>query len=332
MPPRKYFSEVTLGLNTRNALAIPPDQLMSGKPLPLEAKDVIENCHIYAICRRPGLAFDPNSLKYDGVHASGLLVRRIDGSPEKHLFQFRLEVEKGRTLSISDYPHRMIVAPCLQGNRDEDIVWPASIVSMRSELQDRSINDFEVLYVGQAFADGKRTAFERLQSHQTLQKILAETMASNPDDEVLLFLFEYEPAKAFVKMDGTTTSDISGDEDMQHIRSVLDNPPSQKEEISIAEAGLIWYFQPEFNIKLKDSYPHEKLKLLSSCYNFDLCGLIVEINTEEFPVRLYSKVRPAGHHHIAQYDLHDPNLRRTFFSLDNQDGSLTLMDLSGPSY
>ena len=119
-------------------------------------------------------------------------------------------------------------------------------------------------------------------------------MASNPDDEVLLFLFEYEPAKVFVHMDGTTNSDIGGDEDMQHIRSVLDNPPSQKEEISIAEAGLIWYFQPEFNIKLRDSYPHEKLKLLSSCYNFDLCGLIVEVNTEEFPVRLYSKVRPAA--------------------------------------
>ena len=170
MPPRKYFREISLGLNTKNALAIPPDQLMSGKPLPADAKDVIEDCHVYAICRRSGLAFDPEAFFYDGVYASGSLTRKIDGNAENHAFKFRLEVDEGRDLGISDYPHRMIVAPSPDGNKDEDLIWPASIVSMRSELDNRAINDFEVLYIGQAFADGKRTAFERLKSHQTLQK------------------------------------------------------------------------------------------------------------------------------------------------------------------
>lgn len=52
--------------------------------------------------------------------------------------------------------------------------------------------NFEVLYVGQAFAEGKRTAIDRLKSHSTLQKILAETMSDYPDDQVFIFNLVYD--------------------------------------------------------------------------------------------------------------------------------------------
>jgi hypothetical protein len=232
---------------------------------------------------------------------------------------------------VSAYPHRELIG--FDEDNEPAVRWPASMISFQADTKDRTINDFEVLYVGQAFGDGTRTAFERLKSHQTLQKILADIHATSPDDEIMLFLFEYEPAKVHIQMDGIAKDAIiSGDEDLMHLHSVLDQPLTQREEISIAEAGLIWYFSPSYNIKLKGGHPNDELKLLTSCYNLDMAGLIVEINTEEFPARLWTENRMPGHHHIAQFDLHDPAIRRTFFSLVDGKGKMSILKLSGPVY
>lgn len=331
LPPRKYFSEVTLNLHTKNAVAIQPDQLMSGKEIPYEAKDVFDLCHIYLICRRPRLSFDPERFRYSKPLSFGFLKRRIGGKEEEFPFVFTLINRAGGAIEIAPYPHRAIHG--LDEGGDVAYHWPASAVAMNAKIPNDTLNDFEVLYVGQAFAEGKRTAFDRLQSHKTLQKILADLHENAPDDEVLLFMFEYEPGVAMIHMDGINKdAEISDDRDLAHIRNVLDNPPTEKEEISIAEAALIWYFRPPYNIKFKDSYPHSALKALESCYRLDLAGLSVEINTEEFPCRLWSQTRDAGHHHIAQFDLHDPAIRRTFFSLVDDKGELTLIDTSGPVY
>jgi hypothetical protein len=330
LPPRRYFSEVTLALNTRNALIIPPDQLMSGKEIPAAASEVLDTCHIYQICRRPGLSFAPEDFHYELPISTGTFIRKIDGKEERHPFKFPIRNRGGGEVRVASYPHKEIVGYNAKG--EEEVVW-STLISCKAQLDDPSINDLEVLYVGQAFGDGTRTAFERLQNHKTLQKILADTHANRPDDEILLLLFEYEPAKAFVHMDGRRKdAKFIGDEDTQHLRSILDNPLSTKEEISIAEAGLIWYFRPHYNIMLKDSYPKQDLKLLQSLYSLDFNGLVVEINTEEFPLRIWSAERKPGHHHIAQFDLHDPKLRRTFFSLVDDAGQMTILGESGPVY
>jgi hypothetical protein len=331
LPPRRYFSEVTLGLHTKNAIALAPEELMSGKGIPDDVAEVLKLCHIYAICRRPRLSFDPESFRYETPVSSGVFRRRIGGVLHEHAFQFPIRVDPDIDVQVSPYPHRELVGYSNDGTPERH--WPASLISMRSKTDGETLNDFEVLYVGQAFGDGTRTAFDRLKSHQTLQKILAEVSAGSPDDEVLLFMFEYEPATAMISMDGITKdAEINDLGDAIHIQNVLDNPLNKKEEISIAEAGLIWYFKPSYNIKFKDSYPSSDLKLLTSCYNLDLAGLIVEINTEEFPARLWSATRAPGYHHIAQFDLHDPQLRRTFFSLVDGKGEMTLIDTSGPAY
>jgi len=331
LPPRKYFSEVTLGLNTKNAAAVPPDELVSGKEIPAETRELLDLCHIYAICRRPSLSFDPAQFGYTKPISFGIFKRKVSGADEEHAFVFPLINRAGGRIEVAPYPHRTIQGFDEAGELAYE--WPASMVAMRAKTANDTLNDFEVLYIGQAFGNGNRTAFDRLQSHKTLQKILADIHANAPDDEVLLFMFEYEAAKAFVHMDGIAKdAQIQGEEDTEHLKDVLHNPLSEKEEISIAEAGLIWYFKPPYNVKFKDSQPAENLKVLESCYKLDFAGLVVEINTEEFPCRLWSHQRGPGYHHIAQFDLHDPDLRRTFFSLVDDKGELTLIDSSGPVY
>ena len=214
-----------------------------------------------------------------------------------------------------------------------DIHWPAWVLSIASALEDDTLRDMEVIYVGQAYGDGSRTALDRLRSHSTLQRILAESAATRPDDEVILLLFKYEPATLFTHMDGITNDGITGAGDHEHFMSLVDNPLSERQEISLAEAGLIRYFAPHYNEVYKTSFPSEGQKLLDECYRLDFAGLIVEIDTEDVGLRLWSPATPGkGRHHIAKFDLHDPTTRRSFFSLVDTKGRYALMNKSGPTF
>jgi len=96
-----------------------------------------------------------------------------------------------------------------------------------------------VLYVGQAYAEGRRSAVERLRSHSTLQKILADVVQKAPDDEILLLAFEYLPYRVITSMDGTDKSAIRDDSDHQRFISILDNPLTKYQQICLIEAALI---------------------------------------------------------------------------------------------
>lgn len=327
---RKYFSETALIIPSARCAFLPPEELRSGKDVPADALEIIDASHIYLICRRERLSFDPDTFRYGKQLCSGHLIRTLSGNKERHPFSMPIVNEDGGIVSVGPYPHRRLVGRDRMGIATRE--WPASFVANSCQTL-KNISDFEVLYVGQAIGDGSRTAFERLQSHDTLQKVLAETLAHRPDDEVMLFLFEYPEISVGVHMDGREKEpEISGEQDIGHTVDVMQNPPSKKERISMVEAGLIWYFKPKYNEKLKESQPNKKLKLLEHCYRFDISGIVVEINTEELYCRLFSQVREPGYHHVAQYDLHDPKVRRSYFSLLDDEGEIVLMDSSGPAY
>ena len=228
------------------------------------------------------------------------------------------------------YPHRRAIATNSRG--EDEFYFPALMIAQKAQVSDLAIRHFEVLYVGQAYADGKRAAIDRLRSHQTLQRILAELAAANPDDEVMLFLFKYEPAQYFLSMDGVAGAEITGEQDTRHVQRLIKNPPSRKEEIALAEAGLIRYFEPPYNEIYKASFPAEQLKILEGCYERDFVSLSVEINTEDVRARLWSEKRDVGYHHIASFDLHDSQKRRSFFSLIDREGNYTVTEMSGPAF
>lgn len=118
--------------------------------------------------------------------------------------------------------------------------------------------------------------------------------------------------------DGRAKSPIKGERDEARFVSILENPLTQHQQICLAEAGLIRYFQPEYNEIYKESFPASDLKILSECYSLDFSALAVEINTEELRFNLYSKRVRAKNHHIANFDLINPSERLSFFSLEGQ--------------
>lgn len=318
-PPRKFLSEHAVGLFTSYVIVLPPDQLHADGEMPEDAAKVSPHCHIYLICRRPSISIDPASFKYNGKRVFGNLLYRVSGQQKSARFEFPFALLDGATsVEVGEYPHRELVT---FGERRERIrSVPSLFIALGTEVAE--LSKLEVLYVGQAYADGKRSAIDRLRSHSTLQRVLAETTSKKPDDEILLLLFKYEPYRVFTSMDGISKAEIVDDRDKDRFLDILANPLSEHAQICLAEAALIRYFQPPYNAIFKEGFPNSSQKILSECYKLDFSGLIVEIDTEDLRMSLYSASVSPDDHHTAKFDLHKRNVRRSFFAFPEPDGSV----------
>ena len=313
---RKYLSEYAVGLCSARWLMTSASQLMSGGETTQEQQEIIDNSHIYLICTRPHLSISKDSFKYEKGKISGHLNYKVNGDfreiPFCHDFSL---VEGAVEVKVSKYPHREL---SIWDNKGEEIRYlPAMALSMGLgvHLSKPELKNLEVLYIGQAFGDGTRSAFDRLQSHSTMQKILAQAQYESPDSEVLILTFEYVPYTIFSQFDGRSKNVIDDYGDLSRFRSIFENPLTQHQQICLVEAGLIRYFQPKYNEIYKINFPDKSHKILQSCYDLDFSGLIVEIDTEELRFSLYSDTIEPKEHHICQVDLLNPEKRWGFFYL-----------------
>jgi hypothetical protein len=98
---------------------------------------------------------------------------------------------------------------------------------------------------------------------------LADIQHNLPDDELLLLAFEYAPYRVVTIFDGIDKTAVRDDGDTKRFLSIHDNPLSVHEQICLAEAGLIRYFEPRYNEIYKDSFPASDQKILDHCYELD---------------------------------------------------------------
>ena len=122
--------------------------------------------------------------------------------------------------------------------------------------------------------------------------------------------------------DGIDKKAIRDQRDTERFISILDNLLSEHEQICLAEAALIRYFKPAYNEIYKASFPASDQTILKNCYERDFSALITEIDTEELGLYLYSPTIKPAEHHIAQFDLVDPRMRRSFFTFISRDGDV----------
>ena len=173
--------------------------------------------------------------------------------------------------------------------------------------------EFQVVYVGQAYGkDGSRNALDRLKKHETLQKI---ALKGAPDGcRLQLLLIEVHPSNQMFTVFNPFAVDHS--QGTQRIKQGLDKyfDTSEHERITLYEASLIRYFQPEYNIEFKNSFPSTNMKVLKDCYDKDFSSIIAEFCFDHPPFRLSSPSVPAKPYHIIQTDLHDEADRKVFFA------------------
>lgn len=318
---KKYLSEFAVNLCSARWLMISASQLMTGGTMREEEREIADSSHIYIISKSPVICFSKDSFKYENGIVSGHINYRVEGEIREKEFSFEFPLLDGAVgLKLSKYPHRELITYDADGKELRFV--PASLLSMASQwhLNNKELSDLEVLYVGQAYGDGNRTAFDRLKSHSTLQKILAQEQYDSPDSEIQILTFEYAQYRVLSQIDGRAKNVISDYRDIGRFRNILKTHLTEHQQICLTEAGLIRYFQPKYNAIYKDNFPSDKHKILSSCYDLDFSGLVVEINTEELGLCLYSDRVPAKSHHICQIDILDPKERWGFFHFSNGDG------------
>ena len=323
---RKYLSEFAVNLFSARWLMTSASQLMSGGKMDEEQQDVVNNSHIYVICHRPMISFSKNSFKYENGKIIGHVNYKINGELRERPFSQEFHLPDGAIeVKLSNYPHRELSVYDSEGKELRYLPATALSFGLGMHISNSELSNLEVLYIGQAFGDGSRNAFDRLKSHSTLQRILAHTQYNLPDSEVFVLVFEYVPYRVLSQFDGRAKNVINDYRDLTRFRSILENPLTEHQQICLIEAGLIRYFQPYYNEIYKDNFPQQNYKILKSCYDLDFSGLVVEIDTEELRFLLYSKTVSPQDHHICQIDLLDPNERWGFFNFSTVDGGTLKM-------
>lgn len=318
---RKYVSEFAVSLCTSSWLMTTAEQLTSGGEMGSEQLKVSKKCHIYLILTRPALSYCQKSFVYANGNASGELRYREAGSEKTMPFSVGIPLHDGAVgVRLSDYPHREIQTFDSSGQLVR--YYPASALSIDAglHLSNPDLQNFDVLYVGQAYGTGNRSAFDRLRSHSTLQKILADLSYKAPEREVFLATFVYEPYRLITSMDGRAVGAQSGEADSARFSRIIQRPLKQIEQVCLAEAALIRYFQPPYNDIYKKKFPSKEHKILKECYALDFSALIVEINTDDYRINLRSGSASAAMHHIAKIDLVDHEARASFFHMSNGAG------------
>ncbi len=286
-----------------------------------DEKEIADQSHIYLVCRRPALRFDPQTFIYSEGIAKGELIYLIEGREHRAAFSAKFPLlDEATCAAVSPYPHRELRTYDACGETVRYL--PASALSIREgqHFTRPELANFEVMYVGQSFASGNRSAFERLQSHSTLQKILAEASYASPDSEIFVATFKYEPYRVLSLFDGKAKDAISDNRDARRFTSIMDKPLKKSQQISLAEAALIRYFEPSYNKIYKTKFPSTKHKVLASCYELDFSGLSVEINTDDLRFRLFSDTAKPSMHHISNIELLSHSDRAGFFFFTDIDG------------
>jgi hypothetical protein len=318
---RKFISEHAVNICSARWIMTSASQLMSDGEMAQEEKEISDRCHIYIITKLPRISFRPDTMKYEKGRLSGHIQYRVVGELREVPFDLSFPLLDGATtLRLCNHPHREIHT----FNDDGQLIryLPASGVTLGSQirLQHEELNNLEVLYVGQAFGDGNRSAFERLRNHSTLQKILADLQSDFPDDEVFVLMFEYDYYRIFSMINGIVKAQKSNEEDSARFYSILENPLSDHQQICLVEAALIRYFGPKYNAIYKDNFPSRSHKILADCYCLDFSGLVVEIDTEELYFSLFSEHASPSQHHLCQFDLIADEDRQSFFHFSDGKG------------
>ena len=182
----------------------------------------------------------------------------------------------------------------------------------------------EVLYIGQAFGiNGKRTAIDRLKSHETLQKILTDCHCKRPDRRLFILLLEMTPVLSSV-FDGITKKyTCNENESKKHLKDVIRNKLKENQIINITEAAIINYFKPEYNTNFVNNFPSDKHTGYKQYFDLDYNCITIELDMEfnHIPdVVLYSQKNRLNPYEYISYNIfNDPNRSNMYEIFKNKE-------------
>lgn len=303
-----YVTEGSVHLYSSEPVVLTPAELYQAKSNPA-LRQLTENCNIYIVATRRRILVDPNDFHLEGGRLSGQFIVQRVGGIERIPFCWPIpkpiasapDLDIGVALSGTHI--------CVSANEQSSIVASHVLVASAEAIVPDYDKDLQVLYVGQGIGRSKkRSAIDRLLDHSTLQRILAETVTYYPESEVLLLLYRFEHGRTYLSTGGDLNAEprSSIEEERAHMDRMGSVTLSRHDKVALAEAGLIRYFQPWFNVQLKgcDFSARKKIKVLEHLLKKDMTGLIVEICTSN----LGSRLRTENAAPVDLYELYDPEV------------------------
>lgn len=265
-------------------------------------------CHIYMIARRPRIMLDPKSIKFGEKIVTGNFNIQRGENLESHTFSVPNNMGTSKVKIDCPYPYTEFFMYDFEG---KELSKGKSALLITSFGIFWELLSLEILYIGQSYgSEGDRTALERLKNHSTLQGIYSEAIRRSPDKEIWLLLWNFE-THLITAFDPTQdTYATTNEEDNIHINKVLTTGITEQQQINFAEAALIRYFQPEYNVLFKNSFPNPAHKTYSECYDLDINFLAVELQTYDILTQIWSPSATARWEHKPRFLLHSREERK----------------------
>ena len=277
-------------------------------------------CNIYFILKRPKVTIEPDSFQSQGVQARFNLI--VHEPNKKHKINIVAEIQntESELKLTSEYPFNMFA---IHNNLGPLLVArPSSLIDHiphESNIES-DILDYEILYIGQAYGkNGKRTALDRLASHETVQKIYTHALTNNPDSDIWVMLTRFSQISTLFSFGGDLVvhPEIS-DEEEKKIDHFFKNKGlkfSEKQKINFTEAALIRHFEPLYNTEFKYTFPNKTHNSYKECYSLDIRALTIELDTSEMIRHIYTKKSGRKKYH------------REMFEFENDEDRISLLGM-----
>lgn len=313
----KYVCEWTLVLTVLGAaLGRQQDFEKVGPPTDYD-------CHLYLVTKRPRISVDPDSVTITEATISFTLRLQRNDSFDEYPLSGTHPLGPGPWQWSATWPYEDFAIVHEVTGEEPISGTVAALQRSAGGAWPRAATEHQVLYVGQAFgAQGERTAWDRLKSHSTLQRILAET---EPDQQVWLTLAavtDVSGSQIFSPDAEPEYTKAERERDVRIAASIYhDTAFRERDCVALAEAGLIRYFQPQYNDRLKSNFPAPRQVPLESVRSYDFHSLVVELQGQELGARYGSEVVPHDVIHFERFVIHNDADRQDPFALLTQETS-----------
>ncbi|MCK9403921.1 MAG: hypothetical protein M0Q26_11025 [Chitinophagaceae bacterium] len=268
--------------------------------------------HIYLICKTPCIRLDNSKTKITDDKICLTFYTTIGGVRK----DIPIETVNNKSYLIgkieSEYPYNIVKAFKPDGS-EHSVAKTHLLLKYLAAQQNMYLDEFdlEVLYVGQAFGkNGSRITVDRLKTHEKAQQIYFDTQQKFPDYEVWFLALTFEPLLMTMFKPWGDVDPSLFEADLEKQQKLEETPLSFDQQITIAEAALIRYFNTYQYNKEYLNFPLPEHGSYDELYNLDFNSAGIEVTTESIYTKLWSKDAAPSFYHYRSYFLHNNTDRK----------------------
>lgn len=291
-----YGINIVIEFNCFDRFLLQPSELHSISNEEKEVRERVNKCNLYLICSRPRVFPIISNSKLSCNY-------KIKG--ETKSFDIKIEdVLKwcgDDTVEVSVSGH--------SGSRlaftNDESVYEVSFNSFIGSFPGipEEIKTLHLEYIGKSNSSSLNDGpIDRLLSHSTMQKILADYNVEKPDYSIFCILLNYPAPKLIFVLKAENVIDVESEEKKRLASLWLDSLTIES-YTQIVEATLINYFKPKYNSHFKDNFDVHSLKTLGFLKKHYIDSISVNLDTSMIDTKLKSDTIDCRFEHFFEKPL-----------------------------